>query len=913
MLSKDRWSRLRPHLDRALELDGLERAAWLASLAAEDASLADELRVLLEEHGELDRERFLGDAPPQPPRASLVGQTIGAYTVLSKIGQGGMGSVWLARRSDGRFEGQAALKLLNASLIGRSGEERFRREGSILARLHHPHIARLLDAGVSPSGQPYLVLEHVEGEPIDRYCDGRKLGIAARLRLFLDVLAAVADAHAKLIVHRDIKPSNVLVGNDGQVKLLDFGIAKLIENEGGSGEATAMTREGGGALTPEYAAPEQVTGGSVTIATDVYTLGTLLYLLLSGRHPAGAALGSPAELMRTIVDVEPQRLSQTVAKTFLSPEASMRIAEARSTSPEGLRRALDGDLDTTVAKALKKNPAERYASVGALAEDIRRYLEHQPIAARPDTLGYRAGKFVRRHRVGVAATVLVAAAALVGTAVTLWQAREARKERDDARAQLARATAVKDFLGFLLSAAAPAGRQYSVSELLEQGEVVIDRQFAADDGLRAEMLAAVGQQHMNAERFAKAAQVLERSAAIAERAGDPILRARALCPLALAKLATEANLRESQEMISRALAGLPDDPRHATLRGECLTQRAAFGFFTDDGEAMVRDAVDAVALFDATPLQNQSARIDARSALAYGYYLTRQNAKADQTYAQVMTALERSGRERTIAAADAWNNWALVHFGGDIKKAELLMRRSLELRRSIEGRDAVAPTFLFNYAGVLYRLAQYDEAEHVFQETIRTARDRQMSRIEVDAMMQLADLYTERGDFRAAEEQLNLLTPHLSRPYFNPLKRALLAYSRGLLALGRGDPVRARAELAESTALFESAKARLAQNVHALIGLARAEAALGNMAAAEATARRAIALAESLVEKGAPSYLVGRSKSALGEIQLARGQTEAGRSSLNEALAHLEPTLGTEHPATSAARRRLAVSATGAP
>ena len=749
------------------------------------------------------------------------------------------------------------------------------------------------------------MLEHVEGEHIDRYCDGRRLPIAARLRLFLDVLAAVAHAHANLIVHRDIKPSNVLVGTDGRVKLLDFGIAKLIEIEGGSGEASEMTREGGRALTPEYAAPEQVTGGSVTIATDVHALGTLLYLLLSGRHPAESALRSPAELMKAIVEAEPGRVSRALADPALPPETAKNIASARSASPEGLRRVLEGDLDTIVAKALKKNPEERYASVGALAEDVRRFLEHEPIAARPDTLAYRTSKFARRHRAGVAAALLVLIAAAAGTAAVLWQAREAQRQRDEARAQVSRADAVKDFLGFLLSAAAPAGRQYSASELLEQGEVVIDRQFAGDDRLRSEMLTVIGQQHMSGERFERAAQVLERSATIAERAGDPVLRARALCLLAVAKLATEAKIQESQAMISQALAGLPDDPRYATVRGECLTQRAAFGFFTDDGEAMVRDAVDAVALFDATPLQNQSARIDARSALAYGYYLTRHIVKADQTYARLMTALERSGRERTIAAADIWNNWALVHFGGDIKKAELLMRRSLELRRSIEGRDAVAPTFLFNYAGVLHRLARYDEAEPVFQETIRTARVRKMSRIEVDAIMELSDMYTERGDFRAAEKQLDQLTPHVSKPYFNPLKRAMLAYSRGLLALGRGDPARARAELAESTVLFDAAKARLAQNVYALVGLARAEAALGNMAAAEATARRAIALAESMVEKGAPSYLVGRSKAALGEIQLARGETEAARGSIKEALAHLQPTLGPEHPATTAARRLL--------
>ncbi len=203
-----------------------------------------------------------------------------------------MGSVWLARRSDGRFEGKVAVKLLNVSLVGRAGETRFEREGHLLARLTHPNIARLVDAGVSAIGQPYLVLEYVLGAPIDRYCDHKALSIDGRLRLFLDVLAAVAHAHANLIVHRDIKPSNVLVATDGQVKLLDFGIAKLLEEEGGAAEATALTREGGGALTPEYAAPEQVTGGAITTATDVHALGTLLYVLLAGRHPAEASSGS---------------------------------------------------------------------------------------------------------------------------------------------------------------------------------------------------------------------------------------------------------------------------------------------------------------------------------------------------------------------------------------------------------------------------------------------------------------------------------------------------------------------------------------------------------------------------------------------------------------------------------------------
>src|SRR5262249_53280953 len=281
-LSRERWLVLSPHLDRALEMGPEARAAWLEALRAEDPTLAADLLTLLSERSALSGEGFLAREAPLPP-ASLAGQVVGAYTLVSQIGQGGMGSVFLARRSDGRFEGQAAVKLLNASLVGRLGEERFRREGNILARFAHPHIARLIDAGVSPAGQPYLVLEHVQGEPIDRYCDARALGIEARLRLCLDVLEAVAHAHANLIVHRDIKPSNVLVADGGEVKLLDFGIAKLLATEGGE-EGIALTREGR-ALTPEFAAPEQVVGGAITTATDTYAVGLLLFRLLTGRHP----------------------------------------------------------------------------------------------------------------------------------------------------------------------------------------------------------------------------------------------------------------------------------------------------------------------------------------------------------------------------------------------------------------------------------------------------------------------------------------------------------------------------------------------------------------------------------------------------------------------------------------------------
>ena len=281
-----------------------------------------------------------------------------------------------------------------------------------------------------------------------------------RVRLFLDVLAAVTHAHVNLIVHRDIKPSNVLVSKDGQVKLLDFGIAKLLEGEGQDGAATLLTVEGGRAMTPEYAAPEQVTGAPVTTATDVYALGVLLYVLLTGEHPAGTGLHSAAGLVKAIVDEEPRRVSQVVTQTK-NAEAGTANAARRSATPDKLRRLLRGDLDTIVGKALKKNPQERYSSVTALADDLRRYLRHEPISARPDTLAYRASKFARRNRAAVALTAFAMMAIIAGLAGTITQARTARRQRDFALRQLDRAEAINEFNQFILSDASVSGKPFT--------------------------------------------------------------------------------------------------------------------------------------------------------------------------------------------------------------------------------------------------------------------------------------------------------------------------------------------------------------------------------------------------------------------------------------------------------------------
>jgi serine/threonine-protein kinase len=410
----DRWQEVSPYLDEVLAMPAEERSGWLTSLRQTNPELASLVETLLAEHRLLEEEHFLEDSPAQLPELVLAGQSFGTYTVISAIGHGGMGTVWLAQRNDGRFERKAAVKLLNLALMGRGGEERFKREGRILGQLNHPHIAELLDAGVSSAGQPYLVLEYVDGQHIDAYCDEHTHNVEARIRLFLDVLAAVAHAHTNLVVHRDIKPSNVLVTSDGQVKLLDFGIAKLLEDEAQPGVATQLTREAGSALTPQYAAPEQITGEPVTTATDVYALGVLLFVLLTGQHPAGPGPHSTAKLLKDLVETEPPRMSTVVARGGTEAQLIASSASKRGATAERLRRRLRGDLDTIVAKALKKNPRERYASVNSMAEDLGRYLRHEPIRARPDSIRYRASKFLRRYWVPVSAAALVIASLSVG-------------------------------------------------------------------------------------------------------------------------------------------------------------------------------------------------------------------------------------------------------------------------------------------------------------------------------------------------------------------------------------------------------------------------------------------------------------------------------------------------------------------
>jgi len=486
-MDRSRWERVSPLLDELLDLDAEPRAERLAALRGQDPALGEELAGMLQRLDALEHDSFL-QSPAKLPDPGMAGQTLGAYTIVRELGRGGMGSVWLAKRADGRYEGNVAVKFLSGGALLRGSAERFAREGSILARLAHPHIARLIDAGVSVEGLRYLVLEYIDGETIDRYCERMALDVTARVRLFIDVLAAVAHAHNRLILHRDIKPGNILVTGAGEVKLLDFGIAKLVDDVTTPAAATELTQLAGRAYTPAYAAPEQVEDGDVTTATDVYALGVLLFGLLGGGHPTAVAGSTTLEQLRAVVEAEPRRLSEAVGRKEGGGAAAAKRA-----------RELRGDLDNIVAKALKKVPGERYANAQQMADDLRRYLGHEPIAARPDAVAYQLGKFVQRHRAGVAASAVVAGALVVGISVALWEANEARRQRVQAEGL------IEFMLGDLRKKLQPVGR---LDVLDSVGEKALGYYAAQDAG------------QLDADSLGRRAQALHLIGEIAEARGN---------------------------------------------------------------------------------------------------------------------------------------------------------------------------------------------------------------------------------------------------------------------------------------------------------------------------------------------------------------------------------------------------------
>ena len=699
--SGDRWRKAAAYLDLVIDGSAAEQERSLEWLRAVDPEMAADVAVLLAHHRELIAKRFLEDSPPLPPAGPAAGSRIGGYVLRSMIGHGGMGSVWLADRTDGRYEGQAAVKLLNTSMAGPVGQARFEREGTILARLTHPHIARLLDAGLSADAQPYLVLEHVAGRDIETYCDVNQLLIEDRVRLFLEVLGAVAHAHANLVVHRDIKPSNVLVTPDGSVKLLDFGVAKLLENTTGRADITAPRERSG--LTPRYAAPEQIDDEAVTTATDVYSLGVLLYELLTRQHPAGPANMAAGELLKAIIVDDPPKPSEV--------------------GPVEWRRDLAGDLDTIVMKALKKRPAERYQSAEAMADDLHRYLEHVPIAAHPDTIRYRAGKFIRRHRgrLAVAAAAVVAAASLVAFYTLRLSA-----ERDRSQREAAKATRISELLTSLLTAAdpyrTPDAKEVTVRNMLDLGADRIDRELADQPELRAEMLTVMGRVYQRLGAYDKAQPLLERALPLGRQAFGRAHPRVAQTLNDLGALHRERGdsagakpLLEEALAMRRLVLG-SNDPAVAVTLVELARVEKDLGFM-DASERLVREALDIRrrALGDdhqdtATSMNDLALLLIDRGELDEAERLFRQTVG-------IYTRILGASHESTVIARS--NLGLALYSKSRAAESEAELREALRVEEQNFGAASpqIAPT-LNNLAYPVLDLGRIDEAQSILERAL---------------------------------------------------------------------------------------------------------------------------------------------------------------------------------------------------
>jgi serine/threonine-protein kinase len=854
-----RWRRLRELVEEAGDLPPGEREAAVRRACGDDESLLADARSLLQldGQGEAGLDAIVADAVSNLIGGVAAGARVGAYRIVREIGQGGMGAVYLAERADGQFEQRVALKLVKPGLTTAEFLRRFRAERQILARLQHPHIARLLDGGVDDAGRPYFALEHVEGVPIDRYCALHGLGVDERLALFLDVCVAVAYAHANLVVHRDLKPAHVLVTDDRQVRLLDFGIAKMLgEEEAGAG----LTELGIRALTPEYASPEQVRGEQAGTATDVYSLGVILYELLTGARPYEIAGRSPAEVERVVCGVTPVRPS-----TRGTAAASGSAADAR------LRRRLRGDLDVICLKALHKDPARRYSSVEALAEDLRRHLAGLPVLARPDAVGYRVGRFVSRHRLGVAtaAACTVALAGLIGVH-TLRLA----DERDRARQEAAKAEQVATFLRGLFEVSDPStarGRAVTARELLDEGAARIDRELASQPEVRASMMRVIGEVYDSLGLFDEAKALLERALAEHRRLYGGDHDEVATNEIALGVVLQNLGDVDGAERLMRS--GLATRERLHGGSHEKVSEglrRLAFLLETrgqpEPAAALFRRALDV----DRALFPPDHPRVAKATAELAGLLRRQQRLdEAEPLLRDALAAQRRAYGTRDLAVASTIRNLAsLLRDRGALDEADALYREAIAIRRTILGdlHPDVANA-LNSHALLLDRTGDHDGAAAAYREAIRISEHmyegephpdlaatynnlagtlRALGRVEDAAdmfrkSMAIGDQVLDAGHPNRAFARIGLAGVYLDQDRFadaEPLIRDALALRRGGLSPGHryiGDALVALGECLTGLRRFADAEG-------ALLDAQRLFVAAGDDARRERAERRLDAL-----------------------------------------------------------------------
>ena len=795
---EERWSDVAPLLDDALDREPAERAAFLERECSGDPRLRNAVARMLRACD--DSEGFLEDAaapeyaapvvaasltvtdPPITPDTALVGRRVGPYRIVREAGRGGMGIVYLAERADDHYQQRVALKLMGwSTLLVADGPlaQRFREERQILASLEHPGIARLLDGGVTDDGVPWFAMEYVEGTAIDRYCDGHGLTIRERLGLFCDVCDAVAYAHRNLIVHRDLKPSNLLVTEQRMVKLLDFGIAKLLKPTD-SGDALP-TQTAVRALTPEYASPEQISGDRVSTSSDVYSLGVILYELLAGRRPYGND-------RRGAHDIE-----QAVLTDHTAPPSTAATSDR-------VRRALRGDLDAIVLTAMRKETERRYASADQLAADVRRHLLGLPVTARRDGRAYRAGKFVRRHRVGVAVTTLAALVLFGFGILTAMQSAELRVQAQRIALERDRAQQVSGFLVSLFRTADPfagAGPRTTVREVLDSGAARVDRELSEQPELRAELLRAMGLSYMSLGLSADARRLLERAVAIPHQAiidGEPH---EVSVRHSLAQVLQELGEYPAAESLYRDVLAwrrrqLPPGHRHiARTLTTLATVVASQGRYVE-AEALVREAlaIDRAA-------RPEDPRSVSQSLNNLGNILLRQRryVAAESVHREAYALRHDFVGDDNAETANSLVNIAAALGGQErFEEASSLYTRALAVKRARLGpRHVDVATDEAGYARLLHLAGNDLAAERLYRQSIathRTSRPDGHPRTAV-AMLGLGELLLARGDARAAEPYIReaVRSFRAALPPTHPdVARATKVLTDCLARLGRSSP-----------------------------------------------------------------------------------------------------------------------------
>lgn len=871
----ERWAEIAALFDDLVERTPAQRATRLAQIAQEDSSLAREVQALLAAD-EADHTLLEGGVMQALPAIApnlrddaSADAVIGPYRLLRRLGQGGMGVVWLGERMDGAYEQQVAIKLLKRGMDSNAILRRFLQERRILARLSHPHIVRLLDGGMSASGRPYYVMEYVDGSTITRHASERQADVRARVVLLAAAADAVAYAHANLIVHRDLKPSNVLVDRDGQPRVLDFGIAKLIEE---SGEQT-VTGTGLRVLSPAYAAPEQILGEPVSTATDVYALGLVLCELLVGELPQRRRAAQRVE------DATQEITTRASAIAGRLSPGRVAVIYGGTLDRRRLIRSVSGDLDVIIATALQREPARRYPTAAAFAADLRRWLDGRPIDARADSATYRLGKFVRRHRVGVAASVIVACALLGGLGVALWQAGVARAqaqradaERAQAQRQLARAERVKDFILALFREQDPISRvkarARSASDLIREGVAQTDATGASDPDLQAELLRDLGEIQLSLDDRDNARDTLRRAWELQSRSSgaDSVAAAKALASYADA-VSAGGDMKAAEPMFREALARL----------------RAA-------GEGETPSVL---------PVESKLALIEV--------------VKADHAEA------ERFARHALEIARTAWGGDSvrlvthLLTLGKvqqEIPRYEDALqtyREALRITVRASGEEHVRTAMLHaSIADVLRVLDREDEALGEYEAALRVVRAQLPSgHATIGSMLtRMADLQRRRGDLDAAERAIDEAVPILAAGQASgPYAQALQFQGDLLLARGRVDEAVRR-----YTQAVETFRAATGDSVYAVTSTLKRAGALvraGRLAQADAVCADAKRILGGLAKD---EYVNGYAASVLGELRHAQARYREAAEQQRIVLALMTKIYASDHPQIAAARIALAAS-----